>query len=61
VLGYEARTSNVGWTNSRIKLMQLSFQILIDEKESLKCSVHVAIAGCDDLFDNNFSPPGSHP
>jgi hypothetical protein len=31
VLGYEARTSNVGWTNGRIKLMQLSFQILIDE------------------------------
>jgi len=31
VLRNEARTSKVGWTNSCIKLMQLSFQILIDQ------------------------------
>src|SRR5258708_30115689 len=49
-----------GVRNSRIKLMKFGLQMLIDEQQSLQCSAHVTIASCDDLFDSNFSPFGSH-
>ena len=43
-----------------MELMQLCLQVLIDEEESLKCSVHVTIASCNDLLDNNVSPLKTH-
>src|SRR4030088_3541690 len=49
-----------GARNSRIKLMKFGLQMLIDEQQSLQCSAHVTIASCDDVFDSNFSPFGSH-
>ena len=33
---------------------------IVDEQQSLKCSVNVTITSCDDLFDSNFSPLRSH-
>ena len=46
--------------DSRIELMKFGFQMLIDEQQSLQCSMDVAIAGRDDFLDSNIGTFGSH-
>ena len=46
--------------DSRIELMKFGFQMLVDEQQSLQCSMDVAIARCDDFLDSNIGTFGSH-
>jgi hypothetical protein len=56
----EALPIRRGDGNSRIKLMQLGFQMLVDEEQSLERSVQVAVASCHDFVDRNIGTSGGH-
>ena len=56
----EALPIRRGGRDSGIKVMQLGFQMLVDEKQSLKRSVQVAVASCHDFIDRNIGTFGSH-
>jgi hypothetical protein len=45
----------VGATKRRIKLVNLSFQMLVQEQQDFKRPTDVAVTGCDDLVDRGIN------